>query len=174
MRFFGFLVGSISVPAALAGWVIATAPSADPQPGVAGLTDVAPESDPRQAEREALGAFAEFAALQSAADFTYLAFYHDNAAIHLRKLLPDGGETLLEFHKGNWAGLQRHRHSASAGQVDAPAYSGLAAHSDGAVVIVEGKRSMRSEGHTGAYKAALQRGADGKWKIVEEWLESKG
>jgi ketosteroid isomerase-like protein len=174
VRFFGFLVGSISVPAALAGWVIATAPSADPQPGIAGLTDAAAETDPRQAEREALSAFAEFAALQSAADFAYLAYYHDNAAIHLRRLQPDGSETLLDFHKGNWAGLQRHRYSASAGKVDAPAYSRLAARSDGAVVIIEGKRSLRSEGHTGAYKAALMRDADGKWKIVEEWLESKG
>jgi hypothetical protein len=176
MRYLGPVLGMTVIAAAFGGWVIALAPDFDDTTGAATQpAALPPDVDPAAIERAALSAFKQFAKLQSGFDMAYLSYYHEDAAIHLRRLLPQGGTDTLEFRRGNWAGLQQQRYANSAGGVaeaGGPAYSQLHTHVEGSLVIIEAKRWVAAENHTGPYKVALVRTDAGDWKIIEEWIES--
>lgn len=177
MRYLGPVLGITLIAAAYGGWVIGFAPDFDDSTGAATQQAALPaDADPAALERAAIGAFKQFARLQAGFDFAYLDYYHEDAAIHLHRLKPQGAADTLDFRRGNWAGLQKQRYSASAGRVaesGGPAYSQLHSRVEGNLVIIEAKRRVESENHTGPYKVALVQTADGRWKIIEEWLETQ-
>lgn len=134
------------------------------------------DADPAALQRSALDAFTRFARLQARFDLGYLAYYDEQAAVHFRRLRPDGGVDVQDYGRAGWADLQRHLFSDGAERISqdaAPAYNQLHAHVEGGSVIIEGKRRIESESHTGPYKVAMVPTADGDWRIVEEWIESK-
>ena len=72
--------------------------------------------------------------------------------------------------------MQKHWSSGGPDRISqdaAPAYNQLRTRVEGNIVIIEGKRRIDSEGHTGPYKVAMVRTADGGWQIIEEWIEAK-
>lgn len=175
-RYLGIIVGMALVVGILGGWVLGSAPDFDDGAGAATQQAALPaDADPAALERAALAAFKSFARLQSTSDLAYLAYYHEDAAIHLRRLLPEGGADTLDFRRGNWVGLQKHKRSAGAGREgdDGPSYSQIHTRMDGNLVIVEAKRADESENHTGPYKAAWVQASGGEWRIIEEWIEAR-
>lgn len=109
-------------------------------------------------------------------DLGFLAYYHPQAAIHLRRLLPDGDTDTIEYRTRGWRSLQKHWAPSSGNsedRSDTPAYNGIRTRLEGNLVIIEGRRRVESEGHTGPYKVALVQTPDGEWRIIEEWIESQ-
>ena len=166
--------------AVLAGWLIVSASrfGGDAAPtGMRSQTAALPaDVDPAALQRAALDAFTKFARLEARFDLAFLAYYDDKAAVHLRRLLPDGGTETIEYGSAGWAELQRHWYANGAEHISqdaAPGYNQLHAQVAGNVVIIEGKRRVEAEGHTGPYKVAMARTEGGDWRIVEEWIESK-
>ena len=175
MRYLGPVLGITIIAAAYGGWVIGFAPDFDDSTGAAAQQAALPaDADPAALERAAMSTFKQFARLQAGFDLSYLDYYHKDAAIHLHRLKPQGGADTLDFRRGNWSGLQKQRLSASAGRIaeaGGPTFSQLHSRVDGNLVIIEAKRRVESENHTGPYKVVLVQSADGGWKIIEEWLE---
>jgi hypothetical protein len=163
----------------LAGWLVVRAHRFDgdaPAGMATQQADLPADADPAEMERKALSAFKEFARLQAKWDLGFLAYYHPQAAIHLRRLPPDGAAETTEYGTRAWKSLQKHWAPGSAmndERTDVPAYNGIRTRLEGNIVIVEGRRRVDSEGHTGPYKAAFVRTEGGEWQIVEEWIESQ-
>jgi hypothetical protein len=165
----------------LAGWLIVSSKrfddGADAPTGMSSQTVVlSADADPAELQRAALSAFTTFARLEARFDLSFLAYYHEKAAVHFHRLLPDGGADTLEYGRAGWADLQQHWFSGGAERISqdaAPAYSQLRTHIEGGLVIIEGRRRVEAEGHTAPYKAAMVRTAAGDWQIVEEWVETK-
>jgi hypothetical protein len=177
MRYLRPVVGMTVLAAVFGVWAMRLAPSFDSATGAATQQAALPaNADPAALERSAMSAFKQFAKLQATYDLAYLSYYHEDAAIHLHRLLPQGGGDTLDFRRGNWAGLQKQRYDSSAGRVadgGGPAYSQLHSHVEGNLVIIEARRRVESENHTGPYKVAMVRTDAGDWKIIEEWIESQ-
>ncbi|HZF34937.1 MAG TPA: hypothetical protein VE914_14150 [Candidatus Angelobacter sp.] len=165
----------------LAGWLIVSAKRFDGDAAVpTGMSSqtamLSADADPAALQRAALNAFTKFARLEARFDLAFIAYYHEKVAVHFHRLLPDGGAETLEYGRAGWADLQKHWFSGGAersSQDAAPAYSRLCTRIEGGLVIIEGKRRIESEGHTGPYKVAMVRTEAGDWKIIEEWLEAK-
>jgi hypothetical protein len=160
------------------GWLIVSAHRFDEEPAAGMSTQQAalpPDVDPAALERGALVAFKDFAKLQSKWDLGFLAYYHPQAAIHLRHLLPDGATDTVEYRTRGWKSLQKHWAPGSEREEwpDAPAYSGISTRLDGNLVVIEARRRVETENHTGPYKVALVQTPDGEWRIIEEWIESQ-
>jgi len=177
MRYLRPVVGMTVLAAVFGVWAMRLAPSFDTARGAATQQAALPgDADPAALERSALSAFTDFARLEARFDLAFLAYYHDKAAIHLHRLLPDGGAETLDYGRAGWAGLQKHWYADGAGRIaeDAgPAYSQLHTRVEGNLVIIEGRRRVEVENHTGSYKVAMVQTAGGGWKIIEEWIESQ-
>ena len=162
----------------LTGWLIVSAHRFDDDAAMGMSTQQAAlpaGADPAALERGALAAFEDFARLQSRWDLGFLAYYHPQAAIHLHRILPDGRAETIEYRTRGWKNLQKHWAPSSDREdsPDTPAYNGIRTRLEGNLVIVEGRRHVESENHTGPYKAALVQTPDGEWRIIEEWIESQ-
>jgi hypothetical protein len=163
----------------LAGWLVVRAHRFDgdaPAGMATQQAELPADADPAEMQRKALSAFKEFARLQTRWDVGFLAYYHPQAAIHLRRLLPDGSAETTEYSTRAWKSLQKHWASSTAAsedRTDTPAYNGIRTRIEGNLVIIEGRRRVDSIEHNGPYKAALVQAEDGEWRIIEEWIESR-
>jgi hypothetical protein len=165
----------------LAGWLIVSSKRFDGDAaapaGMASQTAaLSADADPAVLQRAALNAFTKFARLEARFDLAFLAYYHEKVAVHFHRLLPDGGADTLDYGRAGWADLQKHWFSGGAERIAqdaAPAYSQLRTRVEGGLVIIEGRRRVESEDHTGPYKVAMVRTEAGDWQIVEEWIEAK-
>jgi hypothetical protein len=166
------IVSTAALAGVVGGWVLATAPVFDPPAGAATQQTALPaDADPAAIERAALGAFNAFARLRSAGDLAYLAYYHQDAAIHVRVLYSEGRTEEFKFRRGNWAGLQKD--TPPKARANGATYSQIHTHMADNLVIVEAKRSVEIEDHTGPYKVAMVQTSGGEWRVIEEWIESK-